>query len=66
LWYAEQGYRGDGEPPQLPDEVVAEAAYRYITLYEGLTGRTFEPGEQPAGARVAALLQELALQEVSP
>jgi len=66
LWYAEQGYRGDGEPPQLPDEVVAEAAYRYITLYEGLTGRTFEPGEQPAGACVAALLQELALQEVSP
>jgi len=61
LWYVSHGYRGDGEPPALPDEVIAEAAWRYITLYEKLTGRTFEPGEQPAGPRIAKKLQELYL-----
>ncbi len=57
LWYAEQGYRGDGEPPTLPEGIVAETARRYIALYEGLTGRTFEPGAYPAGARIASVVR---------
>ena len=59
LWYVARGYRGDGEPPVLPDDVVAEAAWRYITLYEKLTGQTFEPADQPAGPRIVRKLQEL-------
>ena len=57
LWYAQQGYRGDGPRPELPASVVAEAARRYIALFEGLTGRSFEPGEYPAGPRIASALQ---------
>ncbi len=57
LWYAEQGYRGDGPPPELPPAVIAEAAQRYIILYEGLTGQTFEPGTYPAGPRIAAVVR---------
>lgn len=57
LWYAEQDYRGDGPPPDLPADVIAEAARRYIVLYEGLTGRAFEPADYPAGTRIAAVLQ---------
>jgi phosphoribosylaminoimidazole-succinocarboxamide synthase len=56
LWYAAQGYRGDGSAPVLPQPVVVEAARRYIGLYEGLTGRTFEPGEYPPGPRIARVL----------
>jgi phosphoribosylaminoimidazole-succinocarboxamide synthase len=47
---ADQGYRGDGPPPPLADEVRCEAARRYIALYELITGRGFVPDfEEPAG-----------------
>lgn len=52
-WYAAQGYRGDGTPPQMPTEFRAQIAERYISVYERLTGQVFEPGEQPAVARIA-------------
>ena len=51
-WYAAQGYRGDGEPPTMPDDFVAQVAARYLRVYERLTGRPFVPGEQPAAARI--------------
>jgi len=47
---ADQGYRGDGPPPPLSDEVRCEAARRYIALYELVTGRGFVPDfDEPAG-----------------
>ena len=52
LYYAAQGYRGEGEPFPLPADLALEAAQRYIRTYELLTGRTFEPGELPANARM--------------
>ncbi len=52
-WYAERGYRGDGEPPQMPPDFIAQVAIRYITAYEKLTKQTFVPAEQPAVARIA-------------
>jgi phosphoribosylaminoimidazole-succinocarboxamide synthase len=46
---AARGYRGDGPPPPLEDEVRIEAARRYIEAYEIVTGRTFAPDtEEPA------------------
>ena len=59
LWYAQQDYRGDGEPPALPEQVVAEASWRYIALYEGLTGKPFQPASGPAGPRIARVLKGL-------
>ena len=53
LFYAEQGYRGDGEPFPLPPDLAVQAAQRYIHTYELLTGQTFEPGELPAEPRIA-------------
>ena len=52
-WFADQGYRGDGTPPEMPADFVARVAARYIAAYEKLTGRPFEPGEQPAAERIA-------------
>ena len=51
-WFAAQGYRGDGEAPQMPADFVAQVAARYIAAYEKLTGRAFVPGEMPANARI--------------
>jgi phosphoribosylaminoimidazole-succinocarboxamide synthase len=49
---AEQGYRGDGPPPALTDEVRCEAARRYISLYELVTGRTFVPDFDEPNTRI--------------
>ena len=45
-YLVDQGYRGDGPPPPLPDEVRVEAARRYIAAYERVTGQTFAPDVQ--------------------
>lgn len=46
-WLAAQGFRGDGDIPQIPDEVRVETARRYIEAYELITGQTFtaRPGD---------------------
>jgi len=51
--YTQQGYRGDGPPPPLPDEVRIGAARRYIEAYEAITGEAFVPDHSPPLARIA-------------
>ncbi|MBI3161246.1 MAG: phosphoribosylaminoimidazolesuccinocarboxamide synthase [Chloroflexi bacterium] len=52
LAYAEKGYRGDGEIPSMPVELWASASERYITIYEMLTGKKFEPGAYHVAPRL--------------
>lgn len=52
LAYAELGYRGEGTPPVLPDDLWIAASQRYIQIYEMLTGETFVPGEYPVESRL--------------
>lgn len=52
LWFAQQGYRGEGQPSPMPPEFVAQVAQRYIAAYERLTGQAFVPGVQPAAERI--------------
>ena len=58
-WLSEErNYRGDGDPPPIPDDVRVEAAARYIEIFELLTGRPFEPDTAPdPAARVARNLK---------
>lgn len=58
LWYAERGYRGDGDPPAATDELIVQVSQRYIACYEKLTGRAFEPAVYPVEARLARLAFE--------
>jgi phosphoribosylaminoimidazole-succinocarboxamide synthase len=51
-WLGEQGYRGDGAPPEIPLEVRCEAARRYIEAFEQLTGRGFEPDTEDPLPRI--------------
>ncbi len=39
----EKGYMGEGSPPEIPDEVRVEVAWRYMQAYELITGEAFEP-----------------------
>jgi phosphoribosylaminoimidazole-succinocarboxamide synthase len=59
LWYAERGYRGDGEPPEATKDLIAQVSERYVTCYEKLTGRTFEPGAYPVEERLQSLHQDV-------
>ncbi len=54
-WLAEQaGYRGDGDPPEVPDDVRVEAAARYVEICELITGVPFEPDmDKDPVARIA-------------
>jgi len=56
LWFAGQGYRGEGVPPVMPAGFVAQVAQRYIAAYERLTGRTFVPAAQLAAERIRGVL----------
>ena len=49
---ADQGYRGDGPPPTLADDVRVEAARRYIQVCELITGRPFVPDTEEPSARI--------------
>lgn len=51
-YYADLGYRGDGQPPQVPDELWVQASQRYILIYEMFTGTTFQAGEYPVEPRL--------------
>lgn len=56
LWYAEQGYRGDGEPPAWDPALAVKASLRYQQVFEMLTGQSFEAGIYPAEARIRSNL----------
>ncbi len=56
-WFIQQGYKGEGTPPIMPPEFVAQVALRYIAAYEKLTGTNFVPGEMPYNERIARNLE---------
>lgn len=59
LEYAKRGYRGDGEPPVMSDDLWANASQRYIQIYEMLTGKDFVPGAYPVMPRLENNLRKL-------
>jgi phosphoribosylaminoimidazole-succinocarboxamide synthase len=61
LAYAEKGFRGDGPPPAMLDDLWVAASQRYIGIYEMLTGRSFAPGAYPAEARLTRNLRAAGL-----
>ena len=52
-YYTALGYRGDGDPPELPSDVRIGAAKRYMEAFERITGEAFEPDTQPPLPRIA-------------
>ncbi len=58
LVYAERGYRGDGTPPEMSDDVWIALSQRYIAIYEMLTGQAFEPGDYPVEPRLIKNLRQ--------
>jgi phosphoribosylaminoimidazole-succinocarboxamide synthase len=57
LEYAKLGYRGDGDPPKMPQDLWMRVSQRYIELFERLTGEAFQPGEYPVQPRLVSNLE---------
>jgi len=55
---ADAGYRGDGDPPHLDDDVWKRTSERYIDAFERITGSTFHPGSYPVAERITTALEE--------
>jgi len=53
-WLMDHGYKGDGQPPIIPDDVRIELAQRYMKAFETITGQTFKPvgGNVPIMERI--------------
>jgi phosphoribosylaminoimidazole-succinocarboxamide synthase len=49
---ADRGYKGDGPPPKLDDDVRCEAARRYMALAELITGTPFVPDTEDPETRI--------------
>ncbi|MDD5521474.1 MAG: phosphoribosylaminoimidazolesuccinocarboxamide synthase [Kiritimatiellae bacterium] len=58
-WLVKQGFRGDGKPPVLTQEIRIEAAKRYIQAYELITGCEFKVSNTPIMERVAKALRNI-------
>ncbi len=56
-WYAARGFRGEGTPPVMPDDIRIEAAKRYIQAYEVITGREFIVMDEPIDQRILRALK---------
>lgn len=57
-WLVSQGFRGDGPPPALTDDVRIEAAKRYIQAYETVTGLDLKITDDPAPTRIQTSLRK--------
>jgi phosphoribosylaminoimidazole-succinocarboxamide synthase len=51
-WLVEQGFRGEGPIPVIPDDVKIEAVLRYIEAVEQITGEPFVPNLEEPQARL--------------
>lgn len=59
LALAALGYRGDGTPPELPEQVVRETSERYVSAFERLTGTKFVPADDPSESTLMSMVKEL-------
>jgi len=62
-WLMEHGYMGDGDPPEIPDEVIAEVSRKYITAYQTITSRIFRPSTVSIEAELNEILSTINRQE---
>ena len=57
-WLVDKGFVGDGPIPKIPDDVKIEAAKRYITAYEMITGKEFKAKNEDVLERIEGNLKK--------
>jgi len=57
-WLASKGFIGEGKIPNIPDGVKIEAAKKYITAYEMITGKEFKAKNGDVSERIEKNLKK--------
>ncbi len=52
LWYANRGYLGNGQPPDMPEELMIDLSKRYVAVYEKITDSKFKAFDYPIEERI--------------
>jgi phosphoribosylaminoimidazole-succinocarboxamide synthase len=65
-WLLARGWQGDGTPPEIPDEVRLEVAWRYITAWQTITRKDFAPSGRTADQESALVLRALTADPIRP
>ena len=55
----EQGFMGEGTPPKLSNDFLADTALRYIEACEKITGKSFAPTVGEIAGQIKALVPEI-------
>ena len=58
-WLIDQGFKGEGTPPDLTDEIRILLSEKYIELYKILTGEQFTPSVGDVSNRIQSNLKNL-------
>jgi len=61
LWFAAQGFRGDGAPPPLPEDAALQLAERYVQVFERLTQTPLPDAPLPAQPRIQRAMTMLSM-----
>lgn len=62
LWYADRGYKGNGIPPEMSEELIVALANRYIDVYEKITGKKFQVYKYPIEERIKKNIKKFIVQ----
>tara|TARA_Y100001970_G_scaffold40955_1_gene50497 strand:- start:4569 stop:5516 length:948 start_codon:yes stop_codon:yes gene_type:complete len=60
-WLIEQGFKGDGVPPELTDDIRVLLSEKYIELYKKLTGKDFVPYTGDVKSRILNNLKKISI-----
>jgi phosphoribosylaminoimidazole-succinocarboxamide synthase len=64
-WLMDHDFSGQGQAPNLPDELRLEVADKYITAFELLTGKEFSPNTESPEAETKKILSYIATGDLS-
>ena len=60
-WLIERGFKGEGVPPKLSDDIRIYLSEKYIELYKRLTGKEFVPSIGDVKSRITNSLKRVSL-----
>jgi phosphoribosylaminoimidazole-succinocarboxamide synthase len=65
-WLLARGWSGEGAPPDIPNDVRVQVAWKYVTAWETITRREFSPRAMGAAAEAALVTERLARPSAGP
>ena len=65
-WLLARNWGGDGPPPEIPDDVRVQVAWKYVTAWETITRGEFSPHAMGAEAETALVRAQLGRPSAGP